>query len=301
MTGKQHRRSVLDRARRRAIRAYAASLGVSYTAAARLLTARNAQPPGGGPGVFPVGTDEHRAWLFAMREQRSFALRRQDTRTAVDLPLGRAAHLTERFPPLRLPQAAAGARTEVGQLYAGESRQVTLGLLYALLTYETPALLPAADVPCWVAVLGVVRAVDIVCETLDRAARLCLDEDRWNLWSRIEAALVAGEAGADRRGRDAAITLGRDFRTMIPRRSLDGARNILDALLVSAHGGHQPGTRVRILSGPGKGHPGTVVGACWQRKGPPTHYRVRADSLPAILSLPPQEVAPLDQAEPALT
>src|SRR5687768_10861820 len=39
MSGKQHRRSVSDRARRRAVRALAARLGVAYSVAARLLTA----------------------------------------------------------------------------------------------------------------------------------------------------------------------------------------------------------------------------------------------------------------------
>jgi hypothetical protein len=298
MTGKQHRRSVLDRARRRAIRAYAASLGVSYTAAARLLNARNAPSALGGPSRFPVGTDEHRAWLFAMREQRSFHLRRQDTRTAVDIPLGRAAHLTERFPPLRFKRASLEA------LYAGEGRQVTLGLLYTLLRHETPALVPAAEELSWVAELGEETAVDLVCAGLDRAARLRLEEDRWNLWSRMEAALIAGEAGSDRSLRDAAITLGRDFRTMIPRRSLDGARNILDALLVAANGGYPPGTLVRVLTGPAKGSTATVVGASWQRTGPPTGYRVRSEAEAATWSVHPDEVAPFDQPthpEPALT
>lgn len=290
MTDKQHRRSVLDRARRRAIRAHAARLGVSYTAAARLLTARNAHPA----GAFPAGADEHRAWLFAMREQRSFHLRLQDTRMAVDIPLGRAAHLTERFPPLRLTQA----------LYDGESRQVMLGLLYALLRHESPALLPTVDELGWVAELGEETAVDFVCAALDRAARLLVDEDSWNLWTRIEAALIAGEASSDRSARDAAITLGRDFRTMVPRKSLDGARNILDALLVIAHGGYPPGTLVRILTGPAKGCPATILGASWQQKGPPTHYRVRADAITTTLNLHPDDVIPYDhpaQSEPALT
>ncbi|WP_203907827.1 hypothetical protein [Rhizocola hellebori] len=309
MTGKQHRRSVHDRARRRAIRAHAASLGISYTAAARLLNAGNAAPAGGIPGGFPVGTDEHRAWLFAMREQRSFRLRLQDTRTAVDLPLGRAAHLTERFPPLRLAHttpsrpAARGGSADCGALYAGERRQVTLGLLYALLRHETPALLPAAEELSWVAELGEETAVDFVCAQLDRAARLRLDEDRWCLWTRIEAALVAGEASSDRAVRDAAITLAREFRTMIPRRSIEGARNILDALLVAVHGGYPPGARVRILAGPGKDATATVVGACWQHTGPPARYRVRPDTLTAILVLHPDDMAPPDQPaqpEPAL-
>src|SRR5215831_8225238 len=42
MTGRTHRPPVSDRARRRAIRAYAARLGVPYSLAARLLGARAA-------------------------------------------------------------------------------------------------------------------------------------------------------------------------------------------------------------------------------------------------------------------
>src|SRR4051812_7963737 len=92
---------VSDRARRRAIRAHAARLGVPYLVAARLLATGPAAP----------APDEHRAWLFAFRERRSFDLRVRDTRLAADLPLGRAAHLTERFPVLR--------RSPAGPFYDG--------------------------------------------------------------------------------------------------------------------------------------------------------------------------------------
>jgi hypothetical protein len=102
--------------------------------------------------------------------------------------------------------------------------------------------------------------------------------------------------GADRRTRDVAVTLDRVFRTMILRRSVDGVRHILDALLVTphqgqAHGGFAPGTRVRIARGPQAGRSGTVVGAAWRPTGPPIGYEVRADSDsdlgadPAALSL----------------
>lgn len=194
MTGKKHRRSVTDRARRRAIRAYAAALGVPYSVAARLLMT---QP------------DSHRAWLFAMRERRSFTLRLQDTRLAADLPLGRAAHLAERFPP---------------------GNASVLAMLYAVLepSYPSPEQL------AWVAELGEETAVDFVCADLDRAARQLLDLDPWQLCTRIEATLMAYGTSADRSKRDVAKTLSPEFRTMIPRRSFEAARNLLDELLDTA-------------------------------------------------------------------
>lgn len=193
MTGKKPRRSVTDRARRRAIRAHAAALGVPYSVAARLL---QTQP------------DSHRAWLFAMRERRGFALRQQDTRLAADLPLGRAAHLAERFPPA---DAAA------------------LAMLYTLLEpgYPSPEQL------AWVAELGEETAVDFVCADLDRAARQLLDLDPWQLCTRIEAMLASYETGADRAKRDIAKVLVPEFRVMKPRPSFDALRRLLDELLDS--------------------------------------------------------------------
>jgi hypothetical protein len=224
MTDEKQRRSVPDRARRRAIRAHAERLGVSYSVAARLLRAQMPVPAGGRHDRLPSGVDEHREWLFAMRERRSFDVRVRDTRRAADLPLGRAAHLTERFP-------------RVGPLHDDEGRRTTLAMLYTVLAHESPALLPPADELAWVAELGEETAVDFTCAAVDRGARLLLDEDRWRLWSRIEAAIVAGEASRDRQVRDAATMLGRELRTVLLRRSLDGARHTLDAILAAARDG----------------------------------------------------------------
>jgi hypothetical protein len=292
MTGRKHRPPVSDRARRREIRAYAARLGVPYSLAARLLAAQTARSTG---GKLPGDSDEHRAWLFAMRERRSFDLRVRDTRVAVDLPLGRAAHLAQRFPALRRPP--------VGPLYDGEARQAALGMLYAVLAHESPAVLPTAEELAWVAELGEETAVDIVCTGLDRATRLLLDDDRWHLYTRIEAALDAGEAAHDRHVRDAAITLSQQFRTTILRTSLAGARHTLDALLVAAHDGHPPGTRVHILTGPHRGRAATVIGIQWQATGAPEVYQVRTDDGPAILTVSVDDIGVLDQPtqpEPAL-
>ncbi|GAA4724907.1 hypothetical protein [Phytohabitans rumicis] len=272
MTTTERRRSVPDRARRRAIRALATRLGVAYSVAARLLTD---QTPAGGHRwtAPPAGTDEHRAWLFALREQRPFHARVRDTRQATDLPLGRAAHLTARYPRLR----AAG----VDPLYDGPGRQTTLAMLYAVLAHESPQLLPTAGELTWVAELGEEAAVDIPCAALDRAARLLLDDDRWRLWTRVEAALTAGEAGPDRRVRDVAITLGRELRAVSLRGSVDGVRHILDALLVEAYEGHPPGARVRVGD-----LAATVVGVRWSRTGPPTGYEVRLDGDPTVHIVP---------------
>jgi hypothetical protein len=308
MTREQHRRAVPDRVRRRAIRALAARLGVPYSVAARLLTAQMSQPTSGSHRGLPTGADEHREWLFAMRERRSFDLRVRDTRLAADLPLGRAAHLVERFPPLRAARSESGAYrgtdAGIGPLYDGAGRQTTLAMLFAVLAYESPAMLPTADELAWVAELGEEAAVDIACTALDRAARLLLDNDRWHLWSRVEAALEASEASPDRRVRDAAITLGRELRAVNLRGSLDGARHILDALLVDAYEGHLPGTRVRVLAGPAQGLAGTVVGVRWQRTGPPTGYEVRTDVDIATFTVDVNDLAHLDQTaepEPAST
>ncbi|GIF22708.1 hypothetical protein BJ973_000932 [Actinoplanes tereljensis] len=285
MSGTEGRRPVPDRARKRAIRALAAELGVAYSVAARLLTAQTpapAEPP--RPG-FPIGGDEHRAWMFAAREHRTFNARVRDTRLAAELPLGRAAHLATRFPPLR---ATAG----IGPLYHGEGRETALAMLYAVVAHESPHLLPPTDELTWAAELGEETAVDIACAAVDRAARRLLDLDRWQLWVRVEAALTAGEAERDRKVRDPAITLGRELRSTSLRSSLDGTRQILDALLVEPHHCHPPGERVRV-----GGRPGTVVGAEWEQAGPPTAYRVRLDAESAIRTVPLNALAAESDAE----
>src|SRR3954449_5885349 len=171
MTGAERRRQADDRARRRAIRALAAQMGVPYSVAARLIA------------------DPHRALMFAHREQRPFHARVADTREASAPPLGRAAHLTARFPRLR---------TAAGRLYDGRDRQTVLAMLYAVVAHESPSLLPPAEELAWVAELGEETAVDITCASIDRAARRLLDDDRWRLWPRVEAALTAGDTSGDR-------------------------------------------------------------------------------------------------------
>jgi hypothetical protein len=283
MTRDTHRQSVPDRARRRAIRAYAARLGVPYSVAARLLRTQNSGPLRRHLDDLPVPGGDHRAWLFALRESRRFADRVRDTRLAADLPLGRATHLTERFPAMR---------DGVVPLYDGERRRTVLGMLYAVAAIESPAAVPSAAELAWVAELGEETAVDTACSALDRAARLLLDQESWRLWTRVEAALAAGVSGDDRRVRDAAVTLDRDLRSVVLRHSLDGARHTLDAVLTMAVAGHPPGTRVRVAAGEHEGRTGAVVAARWRATGPPTGYEIRADA--EILTVAGADIATLE-------
>ncbi|GAA2606426.1 hypothetical protein [Paractinoplanes durhamensis] len=209
MTDAERRRQANDRARRRAIRALAAQLGVPYSVAARLIA------------------DPHRALVFAHREQRPFHARVQDTRDAAAPPLGRAAHLVARFPRLH---------TAVGRLYDGRDRQTVLAMLFAVVAHESPARLPAAEELAWVAELGEETAVDITCAALDRAARSLLDGDPWRLWTRVEAALDASGP----------IALGQELRTVSLRGSLPGARQTLDAVLLAAHRLKAPGAPITL-------------------------------------------------------
>ncbi|MCU7730570.1 hypothetical protein ODJ79_43225 [Actinoplanes sp. KI2] len=245
MTGAERRRQANDRARRRAVRALAAQMGVPYSVAARVLA------------------DPHRALLFAHREQRPFHARVADTRDAAAPPLGRAAHLTARFPRLR---------TVAGRLYDGRDRRTVLAMLYTVVAHESPALLPADDELAWVGELGEETAVDITCAALDRAARLLLDDDQWRLWTRVETALDAGDPRAE-----ATITLGRELRTVSLRGSLPGARQTLDAVLLGAHRLKAPGAQVSL-----GGRMATVVGARWPRSGPPTAYEARLGDDPRV-------------------
>jgi hypothetical protein len=147
-------------------------------------------------------------------------------------------------------------------------------MLYAVLLHESPQLLPPRDELAWAAELGEETAVDFTCSGLDRSARLLLDQERWRLWARVDAALTAGAQGTDRHFRDAAIFLGRELRSTSLRGSLDGARQTMDAVLVSTFGGHAPGTRTPT---------GIVTTVEWSPDGPPTGFQMTAtDSVGAV-------------------
>jgi hypothetical protein len=291
MTEQQRRRSVPDRARKRAIRAQAARAGVSYSVAARYLDGGVEPPATTGHTVYPGGSDPHRGWLISARANWSYEQRVRDTRQAVRLPVGRAEHLVTRFPTLRGEPA--------GPLYHGEARPIVLAMLYATVAHERPDLVASTEELAWVADLGEEAAVDVSCAALDRAARELAGQDRWRMWARIEAALAAAETGRDRELHWAAVTLRYELASLSVPASVDGARHTLDALLVASAGGHAPGTRVRILARPHRGRAATIVGVRWTRTGPAAGYEVHPDATPVTLAATARDLSLLEDAIPA--
>ncbi|MEV0274403.1 hypothetical protein AB0H43_37010 [Hamadaea sp. NPDC050747] len=225
---------------------HAACTGVSYTVAARRLAAGTTSADLGRT-LYPAD---------ALRAGRTLAERVADARLAADLPHGRAAHLTRRFPP-------RDGGPGVGTLYGGTSRQELLRLAYAVVIDERPDLEPSAIDLAWQAESGEETALDTACAQLDRAVRLLLDEG----WERIATATPSSPHLVEVR--------------------TDGARQIMDALLVVSEDGHVPGTRVAMTSG----RPATIVGAMWGLAGPPIAYAVRPHGLVGSdLVVPPHEL-----------
>ncbi|MFC3499903.1 hypothetical protein ACFOOK_02785 [Micromonospora krabiensis] len=231
-----------------------------------------------GRTVYPVGVDTDRQRLIDARSRRTLTDRVEDARLAADLPLGRATHLVRRFPPFR-------AHRGVGVLYGGEARGEILALLYAVVIYERPDLEPDAADLAWEAEMGEETAVDTACADLDRAVRLLLDDDRRPLQPRVEAAVRALPLLRDRW--EDAQALGRQFMVST---SMDGVRQIMDALLMVADDGHAPGTRVKLLSGADADLAGTLVGAMWGLSGPPISYWVHPDGAALKMAAEPQDL-----------
>jgi hypothetical protein len=299
----QRRKPAPDRARKRAIRAQAASTGVPYSVAARLHDAVMRQAESyarvfdiadwaagetlaeQGRTVYPASSDTHRHWLIEARARWSADQRVQDARRAADLPAGRAQHLVDRFPPTRGEEG-----TGVGLLYHGDGRQHALALLYCVIAHERPDLVPSAGDLAWEAELGEETAVDTACAELDRAARLLLDGDRESLLPRITAALAAAQVHREWRVREGAIRLAANHG--VPKTGLpwDGVRHILDAVLIVGDDGHAPGTRVRMLAQPHNGRNATIVGAVWGRVGPPIRYEVCPDAAPPAVLADPRDL-----------
>jgi hypothetical protein len=75
---------------------------------------------------------------------------------------------------------------------------------------------------------------------------------------------------------------------------VDGARQTLDAVLVAGHGGHAPGTRVRIIVRPYRGRTGTIVGAYWDHPGPPVGYDVVPDATAVTVRAEPGQLTLLE-------
>lgn len=276
-TGK--RKAAPGRARKRAVRDYAAQANVPYSVAARQLAA----PPAPAPAdrtIYPPGGDAHRVWLIECRGRRTAQQRVADTRRSADLPFGRAEHLVERFPSSRGVDG-----TGVGSLYHGTGRVETLALLYYVVARESPQVLPKTGELAWTAEMGEETAMDTICAGLDRSARLLLDDDDMSLRTRIRAALDAGTAHHQVQVRSDSARLGAVFRaadTEIDREgvwesrlglALTGVSHTLDAALVVNEDGHAPGTRVLL-----GGLPATIVSAAWDRSGPPRRYVVTVDA-----------------------
>ena len=269
MTEKKHRRSVPDRARRRAIRAHAARAGVSYSVAARLLDGGVEATGGHWPHRLPRRLGRTPRWLFAVRERRSYDLRVRDTRLAVRLPLGRAAHLTERFPTLRGDRPAGAALRRRGP--PGHARDALRGgrPRTARAARRPPTSSPGSRT--WArrppSTSRAPRSTAPPAAGSTRTAGACGRASR-RPWPRPKPA-------ADRELHWAAVTLRYELESLSVPASVDGARHTLDALLVASAGGHAPGTRVRILARPHRGRAATIVGVRWAPTGPPVGYEVR--------------------------
>lgn len=265
-----NRRPAAGRARKRAIRAHAAQAGVAYSVAARLLDGGTIEPSAStGATVYPASPDEHRQWLIKMWQARPFDLRVRDARQAAQLPLGRAEQLGLRFPAGR-GEPGSG----VDRLYHGDSRAAAIAMLYAVVVHERPELCPSAEELAWLADLGEETGLDLAFAPIDRTARRLLDQERWRLWPRVEAALRHCAGSPDRPVRDAGQAIAAELRSLALASSVDGARQTLDALLVAGDGGHAPGTAVRLRVQPWRGRVATIVGAYWDDAGGPVRYDV---------------------------
>jgi hypothetical protein len=245
---------------------------VAYSVAARQLEAAGLRP---GETLA-----SHGRTLYPPGDARTGEQRRRDTHRAALIPDGRAHHLTERFPPAR---GRRGSR--VGLLYHGEGRAELLSLVYLAVAVRSPALLPQVGDLAWVAEMGEESAVDLECAGLDREARALLESDPAEVRALIDQALSRAADSRDWRLRSAASRLS------VPADPpFEGARQILDALLVVANDGHAPATRVRMLTSPWENRTATVVGAVWGAPGPPVAYRVRVEGVGAVVAAAPGEL-----------
>lgn len=294
------RRPSLDRARRRAIRDHAARAGVPYSVAARQIDNAGTSAAQGRT-IYPAGTDVQREQLIKLRGRRALAERVQDTRRAADIPIGRAAHVADRFPPTR-----GEPGTGVGPMYHGESRQDLLAFLYSVIALKSAEMVPSVGDLAWAAELGEETTVDTECAHLDRAARLLLDLDPVSWALRIESALATVRSCGDARVRGESVRLvhagradmtleGWDYQRLLgPLRggtpACEGVRHILDAVLVVADDGHAPGTRVRMLGLPYAGPTGTITGAVWGPAGPPLRYQVLPDAADRAVIADPHDL-----------
>jgi hypothetical protein len=244
---------------------HAAAWGVPYSVAARQIGSPSRALPAFlascGRTVYPV---QDGSWVQA-RLNRTLEESIVDARRAAALPFGRATHLAERFP-------SAIGRHGAGLFYHGQGRMETIALAYLAVCLKTPSLVPNEADLQWIAELGEESAIDLACTGIDRAARHLLGGPLVRVTTILVSAVI--QAATDRDGKlgQPAIELARALEgTRLP---LTGARQILDALLVVANGGHAPGTRVQL-----RDQPGTIVGLHWAAAGSPCGYEVRLDNV----------------------
>ncbi|MFC7550161.1 hypothetical protein [Plantactinospora sp. GCM10030261] len=297
-----------DRARKRAIRMYAAQAGLAYSVAARQVTAA-ALAPGEllachGRTVYPRHLAGLPRWSIPSRERRSGQERARDARLAAVLPSGRARHLVDRFPPGR-----GRAGTGAGWLYFGPGREDLLAMLYLVVGHEAPGFVPPLGDLSWTAQLAEETALDTVCAELDRLVRLTIDAGPAERWRRVETALAAASRHQDWLVRYDAERLtaiwrvamtpreGRDGEPYVVRAPWDGVRQVLDALLVVAEDGHAPGTRIRLAAPPLPRREGTIVGARWALVGPPIGYEIVLDGSHVRRSVRPEDLVVLPDQE----
>lgn len=281
MTDQKSRRAPRrGRARQRAIRAHAARTGVAYSVAARQLESLGLHPhetvASYGRTIYP-----NRA-IAEARLSRTVEQRLADTRGAALLPSGRAAHLVARFPAYDSP---------AGPLYDGAGREDLLAMLYAVVSSGSD---PVAAQLAWAAETGEETAVDMECVPFDREARVLLERDAVTLRAVLVHGLAHGlAAGAQSRQEAARL---RDVDPPPPG-AVEGARQILDAVLMVAKDGHAPGTRVRVAVSPYEGRVATIVGAVWGVSGPPVAYRIRLDEPEVTVTAGPGELVVLADQE----
>ncbi|MFJ5851273.1 hypothetical protein [Streptomyces sp. NPDC092903] len=268
-----------DKHAKRAARNLAVREGISYTAARRRL---DEQQPDHEWRVLPAvacatrcDSSPHpgyacRAWRPQDAKHADFYLRR-----AAELPSGRARHIAE------TTGCATGHRSE--------DTVLLLALVYAWLADSKPQLLRPAELRAAVEA-GDQAAVDAALEPLDRAAARWLSKHPEHWWKhlkpRISAYLASlddrefphdmieadwlGEVGRLARRWDRAWVEYTNYNGYPDQDGVSwmGAKEAIDLHLTARHGGHNPGTDVRLHDG----RPVRVVEAEWDLSGPPVAY-----------------------------
>ncbi|OLT26589.1 hypothetical protein BJF83_20720 [Nocardiopsis sp. CNR-923] len=282
-----------DRKKKAAARALAARTGWSYTAALRRLDSPDRpfdmMTVGGGP--CPPGCNENRhlglaCWTWRPEDAKGSSWQ---VRQWADLPSGRAERVTQQAHEMR-----HGDDPRRSTYDSPWRDRWLLALIYAMLTDQRPELVPDPGALRTAVEADDLAAVDAVMDPLDRAAAhlTTRDPEQWRAdvrprldayadWVEADDAIpytwIESERGTRRwklveKWRQA-------WETYV---NLDGYRQVrgapwaapkrdLDTVLTARHGGHAPGTQVRLDDG----SPARVYAAEWEQDGPPGAYWVR--------------------------